>query len=229
MVTQLYFNLFEVSLMNKDLVVSILSFVSAVVSAFVGAGNIAIAICFLLFAVLFGLGYLHKLSKPAVDLKDHPFWGRMNYYIKQKLPYVSIQDPLRKKLFIVTMTTKFEIAVEQMRQFIELDGFDSCKAKDLVINMVQLYETKWRTENIPEIFVEQFHRYNKPKIQSLIEYVEFICVSRFYDSDTDKKVAILDGMLHVFQWTIIDLERSDAAINGNLTRELRNLWSAGKF
>lgn len=219
--------------MFKEIFLAGAGFFTAAVTAFISSNHPRLAftlavIAAVFFVVLFFFS-IKKASTVNVDLNLHPFWSRMNYYIKQKLPYTNIPDPLRKKLFVTTMTTKFEIATEQARIFILAEKFDACKAKDLVTNIVQMYESKWRSENVPEIFVEQFHMYNKPKIQSLIEYIEFICVSRFYDSDIDKKVAILDGMLHVFQWTIIDLERSDAAINGTLTSELKVLWSQGKF
>lgn len=215
--------------MYKDIILACITFVTAIISSFIKQGDSSIALWLTALMVVAFLTYLLLLvhRKENIDLNMHPFWSRMNYYINSKIPYVQTGNRLRKKLLVLTMTTKFTTAVKHLRKFINEKDFDACKAVNLVNSMVKEYEEQWRAARVPEIFISKFHEYHSKKASSILDYIEFVCTSNFYGSDLDKKVAILDGMLNVFHWTVIDLERANAAINGPLDQALKQLNKDG--
>lgn len=219
--------------MKKEIFTALLTIVAAIVSAaFKHSSDTSVySLHAFIFTGLLALIYIYLLvrRKNNIDLNMHPFWSRMNYYINSKMPNMHFKNELRRKLMIKAMTIKFEVAVNQLRNFVNRKDFDDIAAVCLINNIILEYKTKWRAEGIPEIFIYKFHNYHNKKVASIVDYLEFICTSNFYENDIDKKVAILDGMLHVFQWTVIDLERADAAMNGTLDGELAKLRRDGKF
>lgn len=214
--------------MYHDHKIAILSFVTAVVSLFIKSGNTMLGFIIIIISLmLFGYYlYLIKHRKKNIDLSSHPFWGRMEYYSKYKLPYLKIEDPIRKKVFFRAMRIHLTIAVKEVRKVIDED-FQPCTAVSLVNHIIDGYEKEWRNLSIPESFIAKFRYFHKPRIKYISSYLSFICTSNFYHSDIEKKVALLDGMLHLFQWTILDIERTNNAINGALDKELKKMHMAG--
>jgi hypothetical protein len=129
---------------------------------------------------------------------------------------------------VIAMTKKFEAGRDILDKCIHTERLDITKIQSLINDIITTYETQWRINNVPEIFITRFYQYHKPKIDSIIHYLEFICTSDFY-TDTDKRVAVLDGMLHIFHWTMIDMERVGKTLNGELEQELIRLHNGGKL
>jgi hypothetical protein len=216
--------------MPKEIVVAIIAFLSAVTSAVIAKGNTYVALGLLVVATaLFGhFIYMYKLRRKKIDLNAHPFWSRMKYYIEHKIPNLQIENPLRKKIMTFAMTKKFEAGRDILASCITSESLNVSKVRDLVNDIITTYETQWRLYHVPEVFITRFYTFHKPKIDSTIAYLEFICTSDFY-TDTDKRVAILDGMLHAFHWTMIDIERVGKSMNGELDNELIRLHNEGKI
>lgn len=219
--------------MKKELLFGFLTFVSGLATAFIQGGNPQLALVFALFAVFF-LGmfiillFRSNRAKYNVDVNKHPFWNRMDYFVKYKIPSIAINNGLRKKLFVEALTVQFNVIHKRVQEFMST-SFNDCQAKNLLIDIVLEYEREWKLNNVPEIFVVKFHEFHSPRLVSIIHYIEFICTSTFYPDESDKKIAILDGILLMMQWILLDIEQADKAVNGRLTEKLQELRNNGQF
>ena len=215
--------------LTREIVFAGLSLLTAALSTLIKTNTYALSVSLTVLGIMLIVivTKIVLINKRNVDLTAHPFWYRTKFYLKHRLPYVKIKDPLRKKLFIISMKAKYTVIRSLLEDFILAEQFDKHKAKDLINNIIIAYESEWRKKHIPQIFIDKFHEYHRPKSKAILDYVEFICVSEFYDSDKDRKVAVLDGMLHNFQWTMIDIVRANNAINGELTDKLKELNDQG--
>jgi hypothetical protein len=214
--------------MYKENAFAILSFVSAIVGMFVKSGNVYLGFALAFSAIVLFAYYLYllKVKVKEVNLDAHPFWNRMSYYSKFKLPYLQIVNPVRRRVFWIAMKIHLAIAVREVRKSLK-GPFNPNLASDLINNITSSYEKEWRDLNIPENFIRKFNYFHKPRIKYIGSYISFICTSNFYRTDQEKKVALLDGMLHLFQWTILDIERTNDSINGPLDKELQKLHDNG--
>jgi len=209
---------------------TILTFVATIVTALIKEGSFHYAIilgiitifCFLLFMSL-------KNLKKCKNFENHKIWSEIKYWKNQKIKRLRLNNPLREKLLKTCITIKIETVGQKLREFIKQNKpVNRNNIKDLISDIIDSYENSWRTMLIPEIFIEKFYEFHKPKISELNTYIDFIIDSKLYEKD-EKILAIIDHFNVVLNWTILDLERANDEINGELTKQLEDLRENGDF
>ena len=212
------------------LVGTLLTFVSTIVTALIKEGS---------FHLAFGLGILtifsfllfliFKNMKKCKNFENHKIWSEIKYWKSQKVKRLKLDNPLREKLLKTCITIKLEIVGLKLKEFVnKKQKVTRNKIKDLITEIIDTYENHWRQNKIPEIFIEKFYEFHKPKIKELNTYIDFIIESKLYDND-EKILAIIDHFNVILNWTVLDLERANEEINGELTRQLLVLRKQGDF
>jgi hypothetical protein len=213
--------------------------IAATVGTIVSSGNanwgigLAFVSVVLFFAYLFTKKIaLSRASSPEahlVNLNKHPFWVRASYYSDVKIPSISIPHPLMRKLLCQVMRDSLEIAVKEARKSISSSVFDCDTVTGTISNIVSEFGTVCRKKGVPEVFMAKFANLHRGKVEMAIEYLSFVCNSKFYPTDQEKKIALLDCLYHTFNWAVIDLERATKSLNGEVTAELTKLREQGRF
>jgi len=216
--------------MFNDTILGVTSFFMAVISAFIKSGNVMLGFILALISIVLFTAYIFMLIKNrnTVNIKAHPFWSRMKYFSSTKVLEIDIDNPIRKRMYIKAVRIFINNTVSHTEEVLA-SKFRAEVATCLMGNIIDSYENEWRKNYIPERFIQQFNFFHKSKLKYTIRYIEFVSTSNFYKDDVDKKVAILDGLLHLFQWLLIDLESVHKEMNGELDKCLKVLSSEGKI
>ncbi len=192
--------------------------------------GVTIAIASMSLSVLFLVLRLRMARrKNAIDYESHVFFSNMEYYINQKIPRIRVDDPLRTKLLRVTMRAKYTAGLKHIRNFVlneKVINVNTMKA--MVSTIVDDYEREWAEANVPQVFIDKFYIFHKPKIDSLTRFIEQVNNSHLL-CRSGKIVALLYQMQTTYDSTLLDLEEANSAINGELTAELTKLRNEGLF
>jgi len=212
------------------LISTLITFIATITTAFIKAGNLQYAIVLgFITIILFLIFILTKSTKKKKNMENHKIWSEMKYWKNQKIKRLKLCNPLREKLLKVCVTILVEIVEIKLKKFIsEKTKMTRNNIKTLFNEIIDGYEGHWRKNLVPEIFIEKFYEFNKVKINELNHFMDFIIDSKLYDED-EKLLAMIDHFNVVINWIILDLEKTNDSINGELTKQLKRLREQGEF
>lgn len=163
-------------------------------------------------------------------LLKHHFFTRVSYWVNSKIPLLKIDTPLREKLIKKALTLKIKEGANLIREDV-LDFSDNRHDKyktssEFIEKLVEVYESIWRANSIPDVFIEKYHYWHIERITEAYYQYERLWDSKFYD-DFETRLAVLDMWTYLFNWTIIDAEKTLQDLNGDLSKELDKLKKQG--
>lgn len=156
-------------------------------------------------------------------LDKHQFFNTIDYWVNIEINNLPIVNPLKKRVVCTFLKIKYSTFSKKIREFInnltlEEENMD---LETLIIDCLKEYEDNSRSAGIPDMFIDKFRIWNSSHTQILIDSVQSICASKFYDSFEEKIVAILDILTFSFRITLVDAERTINDLNGELEKTLR--------
>jgi len=168
-------------------------------------------------------------KRNVLDFKSHPFFSNMRYYLDQRIPRFRVDCPLRTTLLRITMRSKFEAGLKHVEHFVFQEKTkDINTMKTMVTDIINSYEKEWERLHIPVIFIDKFYLFHKPKMNRLIDFIEQVSASSLLGID-GKVVALLYALQTAYDSTLLDLEKANSEINGELSEELKRLRASGLF
>jgi hypothetical protein len=163
--------------------------------------------------------------KTPKNIKEHPFFAEVKYMIEISIPKICIPDNVKKtKLIRKFLKIKFQ-AIES--NFLSLA--DKVEKREKICNtlysfkimkIIKEYEAESERQNIPDVFIRKFSQWHTPKIDLILETIDYITRSNIYDADAEKLSAVLDIILMTLHLTLMDTERVIADMNGELSKIL---------
>ncbi len=209
------------------IITPVLTFLAGVLAVVIKNANIIYSLPFFFFSLVFVLFLLRRSKEDKNSIKKHILFNKIEHYMSVRIPHLTIiNDELKTILVKKTLFLQFSIFKKHALELIENDFKDVLSISDRILVAT---EELWALNNIPEIFIKKHYELmGKLQFKSLKDYIEFVYTSGFYN-DYSRKVAILDEILHVLHWTLIDAERVMQNMNGEITHKLKQLRKENKL
>lgn len=167
------------------------------------------------------LNIVNRLKKQP-SLKQHSFFVAVEHYINIELANLPIENELKKRVVVAFMTTQlrtFSDTAMELVDNVNVLSIDECEKT--LIKCLSEAEDDALKKGIPSIFIEKYRKWNSENIKIMIDSVNQICSSKFYLTNYDKMLAILDVLKYSFRVMIIDAEQTINELNGDLERALK--------
>lgn len=159
-------------------------------------------------------------NKKRKKLERHHFFTSISYWINIEINNLLIKNLCKKKVTCLFLKIKYNVFSKNIREFI-MKGSNNCQdLEDIIINSFNECEVKARSEGIPDIFIDKFRVWDFEHTRVLVDSIESIINSNFYNSFEEKVAAILDIMIFSFRLTLVDAEKTINSLNGDLEKAL---------
>ena len=182
---------------------------------------------------------IHIPISRKIDFMDHSFFNIMENALAYNIPSIMLEDePEKADITRIYATEKirifkeeFEFVVKEFKRGKGKHCFTETEILKIVQKTIKKYRTSARKEiarkynkKIAETFDNKFtNEVHYACIQTMLGSISSICKCSFYKTCSEKLSAILDILGFAFQHTIIDLERTCSALNGQISKELVKL------
>lgn len=159
------------------------------------------------------------------DITNHDIFNYIDFWTYSKVPTIQFSTEYRTAVFRKYLTIFLKSHKKKLQEFVKSENYqkmDDAKIwkalLDLINQIVYDYEIEMREAGIPKIIVDKMKVKNNDTITLIIDLVEGICNSQFYDSDKNllKIYSILNILLSVLENTISNSEGVCNSINGQL-------------
>ena len=160
-------------------------------------------------------------------LTEHPFFTRIAEWRSRRIPYLPIEQPVRRRLIIDKLDIKFKIFEHHVAHTVTdkehlkagAEGYERFWI-NVILESTDEYEKQWMDIDAPVEWLEVFNEFNKQRIEKLLGRISQVAHSNFHSSYYSRDVAILDSFLMVFWDTILDAENTLEGLNGRLTGKI---------
>jgi hypothetical protein len=159
------------------------------------------------------------------DIINHDIFNYIDFWMYSKVPTFNFSTKYRTVVFRKYLSIYLKSYKDVLFDFISKNDYkdmDSAKLGksflDIINNIVYEYERECRKVGIPDIVIEKMKQKNNDTIQLLMDLIQSITGSQFYESDKNylKVYSILNIILSVMENTISNSEDTCNSINGQL-------------
>lgn len=177
--------------------------------------------------------FLSKKNKPEdvkpikeTDILNHDVFNYVDFWMYSKIPTFQFSTEYRTIIFRKYLTTYLRCYRKGLYDFVKSGNYKQMDRSelwknlmDLINNIVFDYENQSKELGIPEIVISKMKLKNNDTIQLLIDLIESISNSQFYQSEDNllKMYSILNIVLSVLENTISNSESICNSINGQLS------------
>lgn len=177
-----------------------------------------------------------KSDIESLELEKHPIFSQISYWTKYKINSLDFGDDKRDKLFkqiIMSETLSFEKNIKDIIIKKQVNDMSDYDFKEYMLQNYFAILAEYNEEfekvfhkNIYSLVIGGKNGFNQWKEDSITytkKTVESICESTFYHSNKEKVWTIFNSYQSALDSTILVVEKTFYAFNGNLTRELNKL------
>jgi hypothetical protein len=159
------------------------------------------------------------------DIENHDIFNYIDFWMYSKIPTIQFSTDYRTAVFRKYLTIFLKCYKKNIDIFIKSKQFETMDEPQILRSFLNLinqtvydYEREIVEIGIPAIIVEKMKVKNNDNILLIIDLIEGICSSSFYDSDKNylKVYSILNIFLSVLDSTINSSESICNSINGQL-------------
>lgn len=159
------------------------------------------------------------------DIINHDIFNYIDFWMYSKIPTIQFSTEYRTVAFRRYLTIYLKKYKENLQSYISKGEYktmdDSAIWKSLlaIINQIVFdYETEMRNSGLPDIIITKMKVKNNDTITLIIDLIEGICNSQFYESENNylKIYSILNITLSILENTISNSETICNSINGEL-------------
>lgn len=159
------------------------------------------------------------------DITNHDIFNYIDFWVYSKIPTFQFSTEYRTVVFRKYLTIYLRSYKKNLSSFVnntEFQTMDSPKIWKALLNLINTiiydYEREMVDAGIPKIIIEKMKAKNNDTVTLIIDLIEGICNSQFYDSEKNllKIYSILNILLSVLENTISNSENVCNSINGQL-------------
>lgn len=159
------------------------------------------------------------------DIENHDIFNYIDFWMYSKIPTIQFSTDYRTAVFRKYLTIFLKCYKENIDTFVKSKQFETMDEPQILkafLNLINQtvydYEREIVEIGIPSVIVEKMKIKNNDNILLIIDLIEGICSSSFYDSDKNylKVYSILNIFLSVLDSTINSSESICNSINGQL-------------
>ncbi len=159
------------------------------------------------------------------DIENHDIFNYIDFWMYSKIPTIQFSTDYRTAVFRKYLTIFLKCYKKNIDTFIKSKQFETMDEPQILkafLNLINQtvydYEREIVEIGIPSVIVEKMKVKNNDNILLIIDLIEGICSSSFYDSDKNylKVYSILNIFLSVLDSTINSSESICNSINGQL-------------
>lgn len=159
------------------------------------------------------------------DIENHDIFNYIDFWMYSKIPTIQFSTDYRTAVFRKYLTIFLKCYKKNIDSFIKSKQFETMDEPQILkafLNLINQtvydYEREIVEIGIPAVIVEKMKIKNNDNILLIIDLIEGICSSSFYDSDKNylKVYSILNIFLSVLDSTINSSESICNSINGQL-------------
>lgn len=160
------------------------------------------------------------------DIVNHDIFNYIDLWKYSRVPTIQLSTEYRTIVFRRYLTIFLKGYKDNLKSFLSsgeyrnMDNAQIWKAFLEIINKIIFdYEREMVETGIPNVVIEKMKAKNNDTINLIIDLIEGICSSNFYDSDKNllKVYSILNIILSVLDNTISNAESTCNSINGQLS------------
>lgn len=159
------------------------------------------------------------------DIINHDIFNYIDIWISSKIPTMKFSTEYRTVVFKKYLTIYLRVHKRNMQEFVnsgdykEMDDSKLWKALLNLINETVIdYEKEMREYGMPEIIIEKMRCKNSEMVNLMIDLIENICSSHFYNSKNNllKVFSYMNIKLSVLENAVANSEAVCDSINGQL-------------
>ncbi len=167
----------------------------------------------------------NDISISESDVINHDIFNYIDLWTYSKVPTIQFSTEYRTAVFRRYLTIFLKSYKSKIKNYIQNDEFKKMDSAQLwrsflklVTDIVYDYEKSMEEQGIPKIVIDKMKVKNNDMINLIIDLIEGICNSSFYNSDNNllKVYSILNIILSVLENTISHSESTCNSINGQL-------------
>ncbi len=172
-----------------------------------------------------------KIDKAKYSLEYHHFFAECNSWISVDIPQIPIDDKNKKRIIVKFLTIKFEtvrdkfLHLAQDTRILEKNNEEfSNIIRNTISDIIKTYENAFRVcypVEVSEFIIEKFGKWHNKRTTIFINNIDSILASRFHRTNCQKFTAVLDAVCFIMDMTIIDAEKANKDLNGDLTKLIK--------
>lgn len=165
------------------------------------------------------------ISITESDVINHDIFNYIDLWSYSKVPTIQFSTEYRTVVFrryLIIFLKSYKTNIKEFIQNEEYKKMDSAQLwrsfLTLITDIVYDYEKSMEEQGIPKIIIDKMKAKNNDTINLIIDLIEGICNSSFYNSEGNflKVYSILNIILSVLENTISHSEATCNSINGQL-------------
>lgn len=168
---------------------------------------------------------IKEVSISESDVENHDIFNYIDFWRYSKIPAMQYSTEFRTAVFRKYLQLYLKSYKDNLSEFVSSGDFKNMDNNQLWIKFLELmndiiydYENDMRDIGIPPIIIEKMKIKNNDTINLIIDLMEGICNSSFYNSENNllKVYSILNIILSVLENTISHSQATCNSINGQL-------------
>jgi hypothetical protein len=165
----------------------------------------------------------HEISES--DIINHDIFNYIDFWTYSKLPIFQFSTEYRTIIFKKYLTIYLKCYKRELSDFLQKKDYQTMEQSQLWKSLLELinkivwyYERECDEAGIPKIIVLKMKSKNNDTITLIIDLIESISNSQFYEGDKNllKMYSILNILLSILENTISNSESVCNSINGQL-------------
>jgi hypothetical protein len=166
-----------------------------------------------------------EISISESDVENHDIFNYIDFWRYSKIPAMQYTTDFRTAVFRKYLQLYLKSYKDNLSEFVTSGDFKNMDNNQLWVKFLELmndiiydYENDMRDIGIPQIIIEKMKVKNNDTINLIIDLMEGICNSTFYNSENNllKVYSILNIILSVLENTISHSQSTCNSINGQL-------------
>lgn len=159
------------------------------------------------------------------DITNHDVFSFIDLWMYSKIPTLNFPTEFRTVVFRKYLAVYLAKHKSQIYDYVHSGDYKEMDDSQLWQSILKLindiiydYEREMKLSGIPDIVIDKMKTRNNESISLMIDLIEGICTSNFYDANHNllKVYSILNITLAILQNTIYGSEKTCASINGQL-------------
>jgi hypothetical protein len=160
------------------------------------------------------------------DVLNHDLFKYIDHWVYNKVPTLEFSTKYRTIIFRKYLGILLKNYNSNLQSWIQSKKFEDLDKSQLwsevlgvINNIISQYELEMVNSKIPSVIIEKMKVRNNDTISLIVDLLESICDSEFYDSEKNllKVYSILNILLCVLEYTISSSEKVCNLINGQIS------------
>lgn len=158
------------------------------------------------------------------DLLDHVMFTNLRKYIGYDIQHFRLSNKLREAIFKDFLLFQFIVIQKHFEVFLNRGDINlmsnelfRARMEDCITEIVNSYESKARSEGIPEIVIIKYNEWYESKVLAIREFIVTVCTDKdIYEDNYSKTKVIFEFITNINNLTIFEAKKTLIHLNGEL-------------